>query len=450
MSAYEHAFRSALFPLYETLLRRRSTLRYLREYEASQWLPADRVAELQWHKLRRLIEHCWREVPYYQRRWKELGLTPEDIRSPADYALLPTLTKPEIRACFDELHASSWRGKLLYKTTGGSTGEPMRFGYTRESYERRIAAMWRGYAWAGARMGRRTLYLWGMAIGQPMRAHAIKDRLYHAAFNRHMLNAFLMREEHMPAYADEIDAFRAEVIVAYAGPLLRMAEWLLANGRSVHRPQAILSAAEALHDAQRAVIEQAFGCPVFNTYGCREFMLIASECGQRDGLHLTADHLAVELVGLQPSATGGSIGEIAVTDLHNYGMPLLRYLNGDLGTPSAKVCACGRGLPLLQRVDGRKLDTLRTPAGHLLPGEFIVYAFLGVTSIKRYQVVQREIGALDIRIVPDAGFDSSVLEQIRGEIVKATGTSMELRFELVDEIAASASGKFRVAICELH
>jgi len=101
-------------------------------------------------------------------------------------------------------------------------------------------------------------------------------------------------------------------------------------------------------------------------------------------------------------------------------------------------------------VDGRKLDTLRTPAGHLLPGEFIVYAFLGVTSIKRYQVVQREIGALDIRIVPDAGFDSSVLEQIRGEIVKATGTSMELRFELVDEIAASASGKFRVAICELH
>jgi phenylacetate-CoA ligase len=179
-------------------------------------------------------------------------------------------------------------------------------------------------------------------------------------------------------------------------------------------------------------------------------MLIASECDQRDGLHLTADHLAVELVGLQPNATGGQIGEIAVTDLHNYGMPLLRYLNGDLGTPSMKTCACGRGLPLLQRVDGRKLDTLRTPAGHLLPGEFIVYAFLGAASIKRYQVVQREIGALDIHIVPDTGFDRSVLEQIRGEIVKAIGTSMELRFHLVDDIAASASGKFRVAICELH
>jgi phenylacetate-CoA ligase len=449
VSAYEAAFSRFLFPLYESGLRRRKTLKYLREYEANQWLDGERIAELQWQKLKRLIEHCWRDVPYYQRRWKELGIVPDDIRSLQDYARLPTLDKAEIRACFDELHARAWRGKLLYKTTGGSTGEPMRFGYTRESYERRIAAMWRGYTWAGARMGRRTFYLWGQTIGSPLRSQAIKDRIYHAAFNRRMLNAFLMTEARLPEFADAIDAYRAEVIVGYAGPLLRLAEWLLATGRRVHPPEAVLSAAEALHDAQREIMERAFGCPVYNTYGCREVMLIASQCDRRDGLHLSADHLCVELADLRPSADGEQIGEIVLTDLHNYGMPLLRYRNGDLATAGASTCACGRGLPKLQRIDGRKLDTLRTPAGHLLPGEFIVYAFLGIPSVKHYQVVQHELEAIDVHVVPDAGFDESVADLIRRELGKAVGDSVAIRVHRVERIAASASGKYRVAMCEL-
>ena len=446
---YESLFGHVLFPLYEGVVRRRRTLEYLREYDSSQRLSQDQIAELQWLKLKRLIVHCWREVPYYQRRWKEIGVTPDDIRSPDDYAELPVLTKPEIRDHFDALHATSLRGGMLYKSTGGSTGEPLKFGYTRESYERRTAVMWRGYNWAGARMGRRTLYLWGMALEGSLKPRQIKDRIYHKAFNRHMLNAFLMSESRMPDYAAEIDAFRPHVIVGYAGPLLRMAEWILANGHPVHRPQSILSAAEALHETQRKVIEKAFGCPVYNTYGCREFMLIASECELRSGLHVSADHLRVELVALQSSARGEQIGEIAVTDLHNYGMPLLRYANGDLATLADGSCACGRGLPMLKRVDGRKLDTLLTCDGHLLPGEYIVYAFLNVPSMKRYQVVQRELGALDITIVPDIGFGEAVMEQIRQEISKAVGASMAIRFHLAEDIPASASGKFRVAIREI-
>ncbi|MGB0134687.1 phenylacetate--CoA ligase family protein [Dokdonella sp.] len=446
---YETAFSRVLFPLYESGLRRRPTLAYLREYEHNQWLPAEQIAELQWKKLKRLIEFCWNEVPYYQRRWKELGITPADLRSFEDYAQLPVLTKPEIRANFEDLHAPSMREGLLYKTTGGSTGEPLKFGYTRESYERRIAAMWRGYAWAGARMGRRTLYLWGMHIIDPSRIHRIKEAIYHAAFNRYMLNAFLMSEERMPEYVERFNRFRPEVLVGYAGPLLRMAEWILQHELKVHRPQSILSAAEALHDAQRKVIEKAFGCPVFNTYGCREVMLIASQCEQRDGLHITADHLRVELGSMQASPAGDRIGEVILTDLHNYGMPLLRYVNGDLATAADGACSCGRGLPLLQRIDGRKLDTLRTTAGHILPGEYIVYAFLGVDRVKHYQVVQRELSVLDAYIVPEPGFGESNRQQLRHELAQVLGDSVSVRFHEVEHIPTSASGKFRVAVCEL-
>ena len=444
---YEPLFRRVLFPAYESGLRRRKTLRYLREYEQSQWRAPEQIEALQWQKLQSLVRHCWEQVPYYRELWSTLGVSaPDDISSPADYARLPVLTKPEIRANFDKLIAPAYRDGLLYKTTGGSTGEPLRFGYTRESYERRLSIMWRGYGWAGARLGQRTLYLWGTPVGAQKR----KDRMYHAAFNRYMLNAFEMSEARMAEYADAIDRFRPETIVSYVAPIVKMAEWLIANGRRVHRPQRILGAAESLHESQRRIIEQAFGCPAYNTYGCREFMLIAAECEHRGGLHINADHLKVELGAVNGEGQDESEPrDIIVTDLHNYGMPLLRYANGDLASAGARTCACGRGLPLLASVDGRKLDALRTRDGRFVPGEYIVYAFLYATGIKRYQVVQKELDAFEIRIVRDRDFEPSAIDLVRRELLKVVGDSVSLNFEFVDEIPLTQTGKLRVTVSEL-
>ena len=439
---YEPLFRRVLFPAYESGLRGRKTLAYLREYEQSQWRTLEETEALQWRKLKELVQHCWEHVPYYRELWPTLGISaPGDIASPADYARLPVLTKPEIRAHFDKLIAPAFRDGLLYKTTGGSTGEPLRFGYTRESYERRLSIMWRGYSWAGARLGQRTLYLWGTPLGAQKR----KDRMYHAAFNRYMLNAFEMTEERMAEYADAVDRFRPETIVSYVAPIVKLAEWLIANGRRIHRPQRILGAAESLHESQRKIIEQAFGCPAYNTYGCREFMLIAAECEHRGGLHVNADHLKVEL----GDAADAGPSDVIVTDLHNYGMPLLRYANGDLATAGAGSCTCGRGLPLLASVDGRKLDALRTPDGRFVPGEYIVYAFLYATGIKRYQVVQKRLDAFEIRIVRDRDFEPSTVDLVRRELLKVVGDSVSLDFQFVDEIPLTQTGKLRVTISEL-
>jgi phenylacetate-CoA ligase len=442
---YEPLFRHVLFPAYESGLRGRKTLSYLREYERQQWLAPEQIDALQWQKLQHLLRHCWEHVPYYRETWAGLGIAaPEDIRDPAHYARLPVLDKPTIRANFERLIAGPQRAGLLYKTTGGSTGEPLKFGYTRDSYERRVAIMWRGYGWAGARLGQRTLYLWGTPLGAQKR----KDLLYHGAFNRRMLNAFEMDRTRMAEYADAIDRFQPETIVSYVAPIVEMADWLIATGRRVHAPLRILGAAEALHDAQRTRIEQAFGAPAYNTYGCREFMLIAAECEHCDGLHVNADHLKVEL-GHGESAGGEGPRELVITDLHNLGMPLLRYVNGDLATPGHGRCACGRGLPRLARVDGRKLDALRTRDGRFVPGEYVVYAFLGATGIRRYQVVQKQLDAFEILIVPDAGFDAGIIEHVRSELVKVVGDSVALNFRLTDEIPLTPSGKQRVTVSEL-
>ncbi len=448
--AYETLFRRVLFPAYESGLRRRSTLRHLAEYEANQWLPPERVAAVQWDKLQRLLRHCWDQVPYYRRVWSAAGATPDDIRSMADFERLPTLTKADIRAHHEDLHARDHRDRMLYKSTSGSTGEPLRLGYTRESFERRIAVMWRGYGWAGSRMGRRTLYLWGAPVDAGITSRKLKDRLYHGAFNRRILNTYLMADANMATYADEIDRFRPEVIVGYVNPIVRLAQWLVDSGRRVHAPQSILGAAEALHPPQRALIERAFGCKAFNTYGCREFMLVASECEAQDGLHVSADHLVVELVDVQSATDGSRIGELAVTDLHNWGMPFVRYRNGDTAVAAEGACRCGRGLPRLAKVVGRTLDALRTPEGRVVPGEFFPFVFNDIPGVRRFRVVQRARERLEISLVVDAAYDAAAERRAREQIATVFGSAMAVDIACVDELPLGPSGKTRVTVSELE
>ena len=443
---YGTFFRRFLLPAYESGIRRRQTFRYFREYERNQWLSADELQALQWQKLQRLVQHCWEQVPYYRKLWQAAGIAgPEDVRSLDAYARLPVLTKADIRANFDDLHAASYRDRMIYKATGGSTGEPLRLGYTRESYERRTAVMWRGYAWAGARVGRRSLFLWGGQVGNPSPSFLLRERLYHRVFARRMLNCFAMTEANLHEYADAIDAYKPEIIVAYTGPLVRLAEWLIVENRRVHVPASLITGAESLHAFQREIIERAFRAPVFNTYGCREFMLIASECEFRDRLHVNSDHLHVELVNAEP----GSVGEVAITDLSNYGMPFIRYLNGDLAAAGSGQCACGRGLPSLRSVEGRKLDAIHTPSGGIVPGEFFPHMLKDVAGLLKYQVVQRSLDTLDITLVQDGHLDPGGLDYIRRETARVLGADVDIRLHFADAIESSGSGKFRVTISEL-
>ncbi len=447
---YERLFRNVLFPMYEAGVARRHTLRYLRQFEASQWLAPEQLMALQWTRLKRLIEHCWEEVPFYRERWTRVGATPGDIRTLEDYARLPVLTKRDVRENLDRIHARSLRHSLLYKATGGSTGEPLRFGYTRESYERRIAVMWRGYGWAGAAPGRRTLLLWAGTMGTPPFHERWKDHVYHAAFQRRMLDSFAMREDNLHEYADAVAAYRPRVIVGYVGPLVRLAQWMVDNGRVVHGVHSVLGAAEALHEFHRPVIEAAFpDAKSYNTYGCREVMLIASECEHREGLHVNADHLVVEMLpgnGGHPPGTG----ELVVTDLGNYGMPLLRYVNGDVVSAGPQApCACGRGLPRLARVEGRRLDAIRSLDGRVLPGEFFPHLLKDVPGVLRFQVLQVRRDRLQIKLVPGPEFGDGQERHVLREVARALGPDMHIELARVDSIPLTRTGKFRVTVSQI-
>lgn len=447
---YERLFQSVLYPTYERI-RGRDTARYLREYRANQWLTPERLSDLQATKIRTLIDHCAKHVPYYQKQWSELGIDPASIKTAEDLEKLPVLTKDDIRDNFDQLVAEPFRDKLLKKSTGGSTGKPLTFGYNRDSHDRRTAVMWRGYEWAGSVMGRRTVYLWGTAVGNPSRSSQIKEALFHKVFGRVILDSFRMTEANMDDYVSAMNRHKPRVVVAYVMPILRLAQYMLRNNLKLKvNPESILTGAEALHEAQRDTIAQAFGCPVYNTYGSREFMLIASECEERKHLHINADHLVVECVNSSRNKVMDSSGEILVTDLHNLGMPMVRYVTGDLGTQTRGICECGRALPLLKSVDGRVLDMIRSPDGRIIPGEFFPHLIKEFPAVRQFQVLQEQLDRITVKLVTCGEFEHKQHEVLRDEITKVTGQDLKVNLQVVDDIPLTSAGKHRVTISLLE
>lgn len=442
---YQKLFKGVLFPLYETVVRRRGTPAYMREYQASQWLKFEEIERIQLDKLNRLLRHAWAEVPFLRAYWSRAGLVPGDLASLTELERYPVLTKDLVTANYGDMIASSWRGKTMRKTTGGSSGEPFSLEYTMESYARRTAVMWRGYAWSGADLGVRTAYIWG--TGQRKGGWGgLKDQLYHGAFNRCFLDAFALTEQNISEYVKGIQKFRAKILVGYVAPVTLVARWINNNGVRIAGIDAVLTGAEALYESERAEIERAFGCKVFNTYGCREFMLLAAECDQHRGLHVSADHLVLETLDEQGRPVKGVSGDVIVTDLHNYGMPMVRYRNGDRATYNPDSCSCGRGLPILSSVDGRILDTIVTPDGRLVPGEFFVAVMIGFPSIEKYLIVQTAPDEIQVQIAPKGRITHAECEQLRRAMIAGVGDATRLVVDERDSIPPSRSGKRRVTV----
>ncbi len=427
-------------------------LRYLREFERTQFLSAEEIRELQYQRLKKMLHHAYQQCPYYRQRFNEVGLHPSDISKLEDLSNLPSLEKSDIQKHQAEMIAGNWpKNDLIRDQTGGSTGQPISFVMNKQRYESRVAAAWRHDAWAGLEVGNRTAYVWGAARDIP--SNNWKSRLRGRLLGGQLwLDTAYITEEKMLEFDAALKAFRPRSIVAYANGISILARFFRAQGITPFQPHSIITSAEVLTPENRELVKNVFGCPVFNRYGSREVSVIASECKSHDGLLTMAEGLYVEIVKNGQSVSAGETGEILITDLLNYGMPMIRYRIGDMGSWVDGPDGSGRNLPRLKTVEGRVTDFVVGSDGRLVSGVFLAtYVVANRPSLGSVQLRQDTPGVLLYRIMRGSDFrESEDLEYLQVATREYLGRDAIAEFEYVDELPTLPSGKLLFCRSEIQ
>ena len=334
------------------------------------------------------------------------GWCPRIIETLPDLARFPLLERTTAQTTVVE-RTASWPAVAVTKTTSGSTGQPLEVRFSAESRHWRDATRLRGFAWGGYRLGHKAMHLWGVPAIPPSRLMRAKIALDHL-LRRDVYASCMVRSE--AALADMvrlIETERPNVLCGYAQALADLARYVNRHDLRTWATIPVIYGAERLWEHDRADLARAFGPAVFETYGCREFMLMGMECEAHDGLHESAENLIVEIVIREPDGTvraarPGEQGEVAVTDLHNLACPFIRYLTGDLATARAQApCGCGRTLPRFGAIEGRVTDTMRDADGNPVEGILFNILFLAMAKhTRQFQAVQRPDRSLVLKVVP--------------------------------------------------
>lgn len=452
LDLYGHVFRALAKPIWERYVRRRPVLDRQRLLERTQYASLDELNALQTRSLRRLVAHAYEHVPFYRARFEQAGVTPTDIQTPEDLAKLPILRRADLQGRNDRCATNG--GRYISRQTSGTTGEPLLFGFEHNSEHWRHALRLRAYGWAGFRTGDRAVYFWGAQLPTPppwrTRAKVALDRKLHREY---YVPCDVMSEARLAQTVQLIRDVRPQVLVCYAQAGAELARYINRNELRTWTPLPVISGAESLLPRDRADLEAAFGPRIFDTYGCREVMLIGAECEAHCGHHVSMENLIVEIVvtedNKQRPAREGETGEVVITDLHNLAMPFIRYANGDIATAgSSKRCSCGRTLPRIESVQGRLSESLRDGHGATISGLAISFLFHDVAGeVRQFQAVQHKDHSVSINVVPTQTLAREKLDEIRRSSTRLL-RGVPVRVNVVPDLPRSPAGKHRLVVVE--
>ena len=447
MSFYTAMCSHLLFPLHERL-KGHNSVALRKRLERSQWWSADQLADERGRRLRDFLVDVGTRVPYYRDLFGRLGFDPQSVRSVDALSALPLLGKAEIRANVERLKADD-HGPLTRYNTGGSSGEPLIFymGKGRKSHD--VAAKWRATRWWDVDIGDPELVIWGSPIelGTQDRVRRLRDGLMRS----HLLPAFEMSATNLDRFVATIRATRPAMLFGYPSSLSLIASHARQKNLAMNDLgiRVAFVTSERLYDEQRAVISEVFGCPVANGYGARDAGFIAHQC-PAGSLHISAEDIIVETVCADGAATApGEAGEIVVTHLATRDFPFLRYRTGDVGVLGERTCACGRGLPVLEDVQGRTTDFVVAHDGTVMHGLALIYTVRDLPGVERFRIEQLSINQTIVKLVAGPAFDRAAEERIVRDFKARLGGGVDIRVERVAEIANEASGKFRYVVSQV-
>jgi phenylacetate-CoA ligase len=447
---------AGMLPLLGRVLGRNFS-RPLLDMRRAEWLPPEDALSHSEERLATLLRHGAEHVPFY----RGLGLDPASIRGIEDLKRFPVMGKPEYRAQLPEqFHAANVPAyRHLHRTTSGSTGQPFAFSIDREALPVIFASHLFYDSWCGLEPFDRYVRIVSPPVSAPGIEQAPAGFRLHQAFLSRLQKWYETRTQRKLMVWDvdgeraleiwrEIEAFHPDFILGYTSSLALVAEELLARGVRLSRPlRGIITIAETLSPARRDSIERFFQAPVANRYGLREF---GSWSAQSCSLDPTRFHINTELVVCEilredgSPAAPGETGRVVLTDLWNYARPFIRYFTGDLAAAGG-ACSCGRGFPLLDRIEGRSQECLVTLSGKRISpvviGHYLFVYQRHMDAVRDYQLVQESPVRACLKVVPAASWDQDARTRIERDLREITGGEMQVRVETVLEIPAEGSGK---------
>lgn len=381
----------------------------------TEWYSTDQIRTYQEKHLTRIIHYAYEQIPYYQRLFNQHHIKPEEIQTIEDLKKIPPLTRQLAIENYEDLINPS----RIFKThlSSSTTGQCVKWAYTREWSELFSLSLWRGFSWAGLHQDKRVVSFHSRVIGKIAKNSLVI---------REALDLTRIEEE-----LRQIREFKPQFAYCYSSSAYALAQYLLQHNLRLPM-EGVVVTADNLFPHYKTAIEEAFQCKVFNNYGCNDGGLWGAECQERSGFHQDFERSILEFEN----------EKMLVTDLHNYAMPLIRYENGDTGHWLNKQCPCGREMPLFA-VSGRFNDFIVTPTKTFSPktiGEIFKHeAFINI------QVIQHKKNEIEIRYSHDPRFQDDISQAIINTFVNQLD-GVNVQVNKSETVSVSPSGKRRICI----
>jgi phenylacetate-CoA ligase len=413
--------------------------------QKSQWWSWERIKEYQLESLKEILKVAYEHTPYYRGLMEVYDVNPYALTSFEDIERLPLLKKEDIRLHHHEMISDAKFYSMLYKChTSGTSGKPLTLYRDLENVGFEHALLMRQWQWAGLKPNDRYVSIKGDLISEDKTDNGIFWN-FSIAENKLYMSSYHLSEKNADHYIRALQKHNPLAIEGYPSSVSALAKFV--RDRGIRIPmKAVLTTSETLSPEQKALIESAFDCQVYDYYGMAERVAAIHTC-EEGSYHLIPEYSYVEFVDKDYLSDGYC--ELVGTSLNNKAMPVIRYRMSDVVKPGRRSCSCGREFPVIESIAGRQDDYIVTPSGKLIGR--LDHVFKGAENLVEAQLYQPDRENLVLRLVPDKYYDAARDgKMILAKLKQRLGEAMNLEIESVASIPRGGRGKFKAVISEVN
>lgn len=330
-------------------------------------LTRTQIESLQLERLKKTVRQCMNS-PFYKKRFDDLHLKPEDIRSLDDLYKIPFTTKQDLRDNYPfGLSTVPMEKVVRLHSSSGTTGTPTVILHTQRDLDEWANAVARCLYMVGLRAGD----IFQNSSGYGMFTGGLGFQYGAERLGMLTVPAAAGNTKRQIKFITDFGTTALHAIPSYAGRLYEVMAEMGIDPRRDTKLKTLIIGAEPHSEEQRKRIEDMLGVKAYNSFGMSEMCGpgVAFECTEQNGLHIWEDYYIVEIVDpetLEP-VPEGEIGELVLTTLNREAMPLLRYRTRDLTRILPGECPCGRHHKRLDRMKGRSDDMMILKGVNIFP-----------------------------------------------------------------------------------